>query len=105
MLDESMPPDFYLDLARRMPVEEIARLLERTTWRLIDTAPRDGTPIIAWDIDPTTNPTGDWVVVRWRPAATSRDPGGGAWMIAHDLYTYAPSHWMPVPPQPPPPED
>lgn len=105
MLDEDQPSNFYLDQARRLPVKEVAKLLERTTWRLIDTAPRNGTPIIAWDVDRTTNPIGNWVVVHWEETPTLRDPAAGVWVIVPGIYTCAPSHWMPVPSQPPPPED
>jgi hypothetical protein len=105
MLDEHPLSSPYIEMARHMSVDDVAELLERTTWRLIDTAPRDGSPIIAWDVDPTTNPTGGWVIVRWQALPTRQAAGEEAWVIVDGVYTCAPSHWMPVPPQPPPPED
>jgi hypothetical protein len=103
--EENALSDLALEWARHLSVEEVARLLERTTWRLIETAPRDGTPLIGWDIDPTTNPTGTWVVAHWEAAPTSQDPAGGGWVVVTGFCSHVLSHWMPVPPQPPRMED
>lgn len=74
MLDDKSLSNPNLEVARHMSAKDVADLLERTTWRLIDTDPRDGTPIITWDVDPTTNPIGDWVIVRWQ-AMLARQAG------------------------------
>jgi hypothetical protein len=97
--------DIHDDAACPLPLDEVVQLIERTTWRLIDTAPRDGTPIIAWDVDRTTPLCGTWVIARWRRGRESEDPEQGAWEIVPGLYALALSHWMPVPPQPAPSED
>ena len=75
MLDDNSLANPYLEVARYMSVENVADLLKRTTWRLIDSAPRDGTPVIAWDVDRTTNPTGSWVIVRWQAIPTRQAAG------------------------------
>lgn len=102
---ETALSDLALEQARHLSMDEVARLLERTTWRLVETAPRDGTPIIGWNTDPTTNPTGTWVVAHWEAAATSQDPAGGSWVVVTGFCSHVLSHWMPVPPKPPPVED
>jgi hypothetical protein len=89
--------------ARQLRLDEIARLLERTTWRLIDTAPRDGTPILGWSNDLTSGFEESWVVARWQ-ATPSQPWPGGAWVSALGLPMVL-SHWMPLPPRPNPPED
>jgi hypothetical protein len=60
-----------------------------TDWQLIETAPRDGTPILVCVAGQ------DWVdIARWGSVIPGRAYTG--WMIAGN-YQIRPTHWMPVP--------
>ena len=69
-----------------------------TDWQPIETAPKDGTPILAW-------PCGDgWggkfpYVVQWVPPNEHHD---GLWReAAGEQYDdFDPTHWMPLPEPP-----
>jgi hypothetical protein len=56
------------------------------TWQTMDTAPKDGTPIIVWD---------DGIVpwVRWNEDV-------GDWMSDFIRWIVRPTHWMPFPKAP-----
>ena len=84
------------------------------TWQPIETAPKDGTEILAWRVDYGV------LVVRWTSAAAfmttseieaeCRD--GADWVDIEDWFcadfiagcrlegSEAPTHWMPLPPPP-----
>ncbi len=53
-------------------------------WQPIETAPRDGTPLLVWDGDVP-------IIAYWHRAAWRYSPKG---------YTCHPTHWMPLPPPP-----
>jgi hypothetical protein len=77
-----------------------------SAWQPIETAPKDGTPLLLWDdfaqLKAHTNDP------RWGSEAL--DYGfppavpfvgfwdGEHWQLAHyDAYSYGPTHWMPLP--------
>jgi hypothetical protein len=74
-------------------------------WRVMDTAPRDGTRILLSDKD------GDLHIARWM-RATSPEAGdavlasGSGWVIWRDeagaaaIVVDSPTHWSPLPPSP-----
>jgi hypothetical protein len=59
------------------------------TWQPIETAPKDGTDVLAWD--------GDSVSLVWWSVGAKKWAWGDFYLDAP-----APTHWMPLPP---PPED
>jgi hypothetical protein len=70
----------------------------RDAWRPIETAPRDGTAILAWFGQRTGYASRqDVVPVSWCGW------GGGVWQNAtsgHNMPNMEPTHWMPLPPPP-----
>jgi hypothetical protein len=71
------------------------------TWQPIETAPKDGTPILVWNGSSFGFYTraGDMGVAIWREQAL---PGKDRWRwCAQDccdgVTTYDPTHWMPLP--------
>ena len=68
-------------------------------WQPIETAPRDGTPFLAWAkgfLQDELGPTEDWVpsralVTEWRAFA---------FRCAETGNTFEFTHWMPLPPPP-----
>ena len=82
-------------------------------WRAIESAPRDGTRILAWCklrcIVDGTHRESDWItsILLWRPVYKDRPADAGDWYspilpvastvqpLAHEA-----SHWMPLPPSP-----
>lgn len=74
---------------------EIRWAVERLTWRPIETAPKDGTPIIiarpTWFL-----PEEGWHVVRWDDDCWTVHDGKSD----HTLRGPTPTHWMPVPDAP-----
>lgn len=75
---------------------EIARL--RGDWLPIETAPKDGTPILAWCVHPNARFVGDsqaWaapVVAQW----ITHNGGGWTWNGISGSFT----HWRPLPSPP-----
>lgn len=73
--------------------EDCAALLDATTWRPIETAPKDGTEVLA------TSNYGDGVHHAEVTAFCK-----GRWVVSNDDDGYAmqfhPSHWMPLPKPP-----
>lgn len=76
------------------------------SWQPIETAPRDGTSIIAWCLFEDTCESGGPVVVSWcHRGVESYDPRTGK---TTDVYAFydgcrAPqglTHWMPIPAKP-----
>jgi hypothetical protein len=63
------------------------------TWRTIETAPKDGTPVLAYYADRPWR----WAIVHWVPQYFD-----GAWWGAQDDEgpLFAPTHWMPLPEAP-----
>lgn len=66
-------------------------------WQPIETAPKDGTPVLGWDGDCMT--TVQW----WWPSIGT--PADGYWdLVCAGMYAsdgeWAPTHWMPLPPPP-----
>jgi hypothetical protein len=73
-------------------------------WQPIETAPKDGTPVLAFGFTAgEINGPGDCEAIE---VATYEGPGGDwpgfDWSIAGDAYAnwIAPTHWMPLPPPP-----
>ena len=70
-----------------------------TGWQLIETAPKDGTPVLLWDPNSMWEPLCFVVVARWfdgewqflDSATADEYPGNG---------TSHATHWMPLPPAP-----
>lgn len=90
-------------------VTELRRLLDLSSrpdegrsvpegWRDIETAPKDGTPILAWCVHPHARwatDDKDWcavVVTQW----INHNGGGWTWYGMTGAFT----HWMPLPPPP-----
>jgi len=64
-------------------------------WQPIETAPRDGTELLAWWPGPGMGlPAIGWQITNW-----GRIAGSGMW-FAHSLVGKQPTHWMPLPPPP-----
>lgn len=80
-------------------------------WQPIDTAPKDGTPIVVWH-------NGDYHIARWSPLWTENNK---TWLVRHPDWTgghptivseiepnefqrraglTGPTHWMPLPAAP-----
>jgi len=60
-------------------------------WQPIDTAPKNGTPILAWDGEVIA-------IIDWLS-------GFNEWSVSHDAEGYAwqgytPTHWLPLPKPP-----
>ena len=55
-------------------------------WKPIETAPKDGQAILAWDENET-----------WEIAYRQR----GKWRYGPKGYSFNPTHWMPLPDPPP----
>lgn len=68
---------------------EIQRLRAASQWQPIETAPKDGTPVLAWD-------EGAVCIVTW-VSGDPVDPDG--WYDVRRLDP-APTHWQPLPPAP-----
>ena len=72
--------------------------VEARAWQPIETAPRDGTRILAWD--------GDCIIVHWSDCSgvSALTPKmGWATRYDDDFMCYDeeyPTHWMPLPPPP-----
>lgn len=69
-------------------------------WKPIETAPRDGTRILAWCVHALASATHDEddgyrgpVIARW----IEHNGGGWCWHGLAGTFT----HWMPLPPPPP----
>lgn len=69
-------------------------------WRPIDTAPKDGTPILAFI--PDADPEERIYVLRWDKHYAGDGPWLYRWTEAggEGYQTYAPTHWMPLPAAP-----
>jgi hypothetical protein len=66
-----------------------------TSWQLIESAPKDGTPILGWD-------GVDMATVKWHKWS---DRAVGGWDLivcgAYAEYSdYYPTHWVPIPEPP-----
>jgi hypothetical protein len=57
-------------------------------WQPIETAPKDGTEILAW------------VEVKQKRMVMSFDRKWGAWISSPGRYSYQPTRWTPLPPAP-----
>lgn len=96
------PPLYLLRIAQAA----IAAMPARDVWQPIDTAPKDGLPILAY------NPTGRMVGASFHIAWFSPDEmaGGGVWHNSRGAIGYHSNrtnrregdltHWMPLPPSP-----
>lgn len=82
-------------------MDRVEELEAMTRWRPIETAPRDGTPILVWGAD-ISNPTGGYYP---RSCWWSQE-GHEVWVVREDASnaTYlepdAITHWMPLPTPP-----
>lgn len=73
-------------------------------WMPIETAPRDGTPILVYEPSNVPGPD-NFSLVTW---FTWNDGTGGKWQLAEcgsyaadgDTMNDDPTHWMPLPPPP-----
>ena len=80
-----------------------------TDWQTIDSAPRDGTRILAfrlgakwiaiahWERAPIEGLHHDW---QWRILDRDDFPDEDPWIEDWCSSTYDPTHWMPLPPLP-----
>lgn len=68
---------------------EIAKLRAERQPRPIETAPRDGTEILAWC--PRQGQRGAWRVVLYNPAVVT------GWRTSDWWIAVTPTHWMPLP--------
>lgn len=82
-------------------------------WQPIETAPRDGTFILAWGPEPVSNPGYEARQTYWAfygegsmaKAAYDRDEGpSGSWSWSEPcrgwVFSWHPTHWMPLPSPP-----
>lgn len=60
-------------------------------WQPIETAPKDGTQILAWD-------GFNFDLCEW--SAPERRPQDACWWIDNDKGSMHPTHWQPLPPPP-----
>lgn len=70
-------------------------------WQPIETAPKDGTWVLAYSPDAAGGDYPPVFIVQWRD--DDDYPDGGAWWLDHDAgfpVDADPSHWMPLPPKP-----
>jgi hypothetical protein len=58
-------------------------------WQPIETAPKDGTKILAWEFD-------DYTIVWWGVSAS----GWYGWKFSDDWISCYPTHWQPLPAPP-----
>jgi hypothetical protein len=76
--------------ALEQSLTDIARLEERVTWKPIESAPKDGTEVLAWV---HTCAGGRVTTIEWL--------NGSGWVESYDLAgwnpQYGPTHWMPLP--------
>jgi hypothetical protein len=72
-------------------------------WRPIETAPKDGTVILIWEISAVTNLTVPHVcMARWQKHRLYK--AGGYWnSFASQSQVATPTWWMPLPAHPPDP--
>ena len=76
-------------------------------WQPIETAPKDGTPFLAFSADAFYEPregalglkSTPMLVMAWLPSGAHPYPcdDAGDW---HDFHNYDPTHWMPLPTPP-----
>lgn len=63
-------------------------------WRPIETAPKDGTPIICFTPDENFSEKTGFDLIWWEPSE-------GAWFYgAADFFSASPTHWIPLPRSP-----
>ena|SRR6478752_6943815 len=74
---------FHPSLEARVAITAILAERQRSQWQPIETAPKDGTPILAADSGPFP------FVVEWFA-------GGRAWIAADGRY-WSPIYWQPLP--------
>jgi len=72
-------------------MSETTEVATPTGWQPISTAPKDGTPILAYQ--PSTVPDEIWIGV----AAWDTDHGEGWKIDRYDILEMRPTHWMPLP--------
>lgn len=78
------------------PIEALRAKLAATAWQPIDTAPRDGTPILTWSDGCTEN---EACMVMWWTAEKA-DRCGFGWEAYEVSHMLAPEFWMPLPAPP-----
>ncbi|WP_103171560.1 DUF551 domain-containing protein [Paracoccus sp. SY] len=61
------------------------------TWQPIDTAPKDGTPVLCFTPDDHFSPVTGMDVLWF---------DGGHWLYNGDPWPWNPTHWMPLPEPP-----
>lgn len=85
---------------RRLPASEPPRCAPEQQWHPIETAPKDGTRIVAWCVHPTAEYAKDAVNEGWSAPVVARwiDHNGGGWTWHGHLGEF--THWMPLPPPP-----
>lgn len=99
---ESLAEELYTALYHRDPLRWESVIRDHLTraralgpeWQDISTAPKDGTSVLVYE-------RGD-ICTAWfdEIAAWSNNRQKGRWMSSDEVFTGAPSHWMPLP-QPP----
>lgn len=91
--------NFIVALRNAAPgmIEEIKRLRAEQEWQPIETAPRDGTRILAW-FDHLPHPVISWFIRRGKKSGKWSSCGIG--YSASFSLDVEPTHWKPLPPPP-----
>ena len=84
-----------VDSPYRAERQESGRVMSPHSYAGMDTAPKDGTPILGW-VPSYYQGKGAWVVVLWMGEKGMRDAG---WMDNRAWLT-KPTHWTPLPSPP-----
>ena len=76
----------------------LARRGAAVQWRPIEAAPKGGTPVLLCNVDEGFNEVGHWWVNMWA-GGTGLD-GLLLGIVTPIPLSFAPTHWMPLPPPP-----
>lgn len=88
-------------------VQERDALARRVTWQPIETAPKDGSPMLLWDAEREIPIVGMWVSFAGTNSPESYEPAYSGWDSMSGVPTWLdaspdaqPTHWMPLPAPP-----
>lgn len=94
--------DNEVDLLNQLSKQELVRqILDLRYFRSMETAPKDGTKILAWcdgSRDHFERPS-QWCVIAWESDDPRSDPLGRSWCGTVSWW-HKPTHWMPLPEPP-----